>query len=69
MEMLGQFHAYSDSTPVEKVSSFHGIGEWLEPRADMGVLGRRHLLSLPGIGTPIVWPVHGSVVISRIQEV
>jgi hypothetical protein len=37
--MLGQFHASSDFTPVEKVSRIHGIGGWLEPRADMGFWG------------------------------
>jgi len=43
MEMLGQFHASSDSTPLEKVSLILGIGGWLEPTADMGVLGRRQI--------------------------
>jgi len=41
--MLGQFHASSDFTPVEKVSPIHGIGGWLEPRTDMGVLGKRQI--------------------------
>jgi hypothetical protein len=45
----GQLHAPATLPPGKRASGTHWIGEWIGPRAGLDDVGKKQLLTLPGL--------------------